>query len=144
MLTEDDDMNMENDPFLLDDEQNRAGNANGNNRTRDVATPDFHATLPIILDRNMTAMDGIEQIRRDNAATQALVQADASNQATPESNLANSVINRKCIRQATLVLRTRRHNEPLIRVRRGSIVVRNIVLKHICHGLGKFHPSSPS
>ena len=36
--------------------------------------------------------------------------------------------------QATLVLRTRRHNEPLIRIRQGSCTIRNIKIKHICHG----------
>jgi hypothetical protein len=40
------------------------------------------------------------------------------------------------INRASLVLRTRRHNEPLIRVRQGSCIIRNIDLKHISHGTG--------
>ncbi|MGK3734254.1 MAG: hypothetical protein ACI8RD_003532 [Bacillariaceae sp.] len=37
-------------------------------------------------------------------------------------------------KQATLVLRSRRHNEPLIRIRQGSCTIRNIELKHVSHG----------
>lgn len=39
--------------------------------------------------------------------------------------------------RATLVLRTRRHNEPIIRVRQGSATLRNLGLRHVSHGLGK-------
>jgi len=40
-------------------------------------------------------------------------------------------------KRATLVLRTRRHNEPIIRVRQGTAVLRNLELRHVCHGIGK-------
>lgn len=40
-------------------------------------------------------------------------------------------------KKATLVLRTRRHNEPLFRVRQGRCSFRNLELRHISHGTGK-------
>jgi len=36
--------------------------------------------------------------------------------------------------RATLVMRTRRHNEPIIRVQQGNAVLKNLQLSHICHG----------
>ena len=41
-------------------------------------------------------------------------------------------------RRATLTLRTRRTNEPIVRVRQGHCVLRNLELRHISHGIGKF------
>ena len=41
-------------------------------------------------------------------------------------------------KRATLILRTRRHNEPLIRVRQGNCELRNLELRHVSHGIGKF------
>jgi hypothetical protein len=40
--------------------------------------------------------------------------------------------------RATLVLRTRRPNEPIIRVRQGSVTLRNLELHHVSHGQGTF------
>jgi hypothetical protein len=40
-------------------------------------------------------------------------------------------------KRATLILRTRRHNEPLIRIRQGTCILRNVELRHISHGIGK-------
>jgi hypothetical protein len=42
------------------------------------------------------------------------------------------------IKRASLVLRTRRHNEPILRVRQGCCTLRNLELRHISHGIGKF------
>ncbi len=39
-------------------------------------------------------------------------------------------------KRATIVLRTRRHNEPIIYIRQGTAVLRNLELKHVCHGSG--------
>jgi len=39
--------------------------------------------------------------------------------------------------RATLALRTRRANEPIIRVRQGCAILRNLALHHVSHGLGK-------
>jgi len=36
--------------------------------------------------------------------------------------------------RATLVLRTRRHNEPMIHVRQGTAILRNLELKHVSYG----------
>ena len=43
----------------------------------------------------------------------------------------------KTINRATLILKTRRQNEPLFRVRQGSFCIRNITLKHESFGNGK-------
>lgn len=40
-------------------------------------------------------------------------------------------------KRAKLVLRTRRHNEPIVRVRQGMCTLRNLELCHISHGIGK-------
>ena len=40
-------------------------------------------------------------------------------------------------KRAKLVLRTRRHNEPIVRVRQGTCTLRNLELCHISHGIGK-------
>lgn len=48
--------------------------------------------------------------------------------------------NRNCgvsVNRATLVLTTRRHNEPLLRVLQGSVTIRNIDLRHVSLGNGK-------
>lgn len=39
-------------------------------------------------------------------------------------------------RRATLTLRTRKQNEPIIRVSQGSCFLRNLDLRHISHGTG--------
>lgn len=41
------------------------------------------------------------------------------------------------LKRATLLLRTRRQNEPVIRVRQGRAFLKNLELRHISHGLGK-------
>jgi hypothetical protein len=55
-------------------------------------------------------------------------------EALPNSTLANPTAPRR----ASLILRTRRLNEPLIRVRQGRCTIRSVELRHICHGIGKF------
>jgi hypothetical protein len=55
-------------------------------------------------------------------------------EAPPNSTLANPTAPRR----ASLILRTRRLNEPLVRVRQGYCTIRNVELRHICHGIGKF------
>jgi hypothetical protein len=56
----------------------------------------------------------------------------------PEAPPSNSTLaNPTAPRRATLVLRTRRLNEPLVRVRQGYCTIRNMELRHICHGIGK-------
>jgi hypothetical protein len=55
-------------------------------------------------------------------------------EAPPNSMLANPTAPRR----ATLILRTRRLNEPLVRVRQGCCTIRNVELRHICNGIGKF------
>lgn len=40
-------------------------------------------------------------------------------------------------KRATLILRTRRHNEPLLRIRQGTCFLSNLELRHISHGIGK-------
>lgn len=40
-------------------------------------------------------------------------------------------------KRATLLLRTRRHNEPLIRVEQGTAILRNLELKHVSLGIGE-------
>jgi hypothetical protein len=47
------------------------------------------------------------------------------------SSSANATVNR-----ASLILRTRRHNEPLIRIRQGVCTLRNIEIKHNSNGTG--------
>mmetsp|Transcript_22620 Transcript_22620/g.47462 ORF Transcript_22620/g.47462 Transcript_22620/m.47462 type:complete len:463 (+) Transcript_22620:468-1856(+) len=51
------------------------------------------------------------------------------------NNCGNS--NKPIVNRATLVLTTRRHNEPLLRIHQGSCTVRNIDLKHGSFGNGK-------
>ena len=41
------------------------------------------------------------------------------------------------VERATLVLSTRRHDEPLVRVTKGSFTMRNVNLRHGCSGNGK-------
>ena len=41
---------------------------------------------------------------------------------------------RPCVDRASLILRTRRHNEPLVRVRQGSVKLVNLELLHNSHG----------
>jgi hypothetical protein len=40
-------------------------------------------------------------------------------------------------KRATLILRTRRYNEPMIHIRQGTAVLRNLELKHVSHGSGE-------
>ena len=47
-----------------------------------------------------------------------------------------------CKKRASLVLRTRRHNEPIIRVRQGTAHLRNLELNHVSIGSGKSIPFS--
>lgn len=61
---------------------------------------------------------------------------DASMLSTNISSRQPNGFGKKC---ATLVLRTRRHNEPIIRIRQGTAVLRNLELKHISHGSGKWY-----
>ena len=59
---------------------------------------------------------------------------------TPIGTNANNSRNRNgntVVNRATLVLMTRRHNEPLLRIRQGSCTIRNIDLKHGSLGNGK-------
>ena len=58
----------------------------------------------------------------------------------PES-LISHPIGHHTPKRATLVLRTRRHNEPLVRVRQGFLKMKNLELRHISHGIGKFFAS---
>jgi hypothetical protein len=60
----------------------------------------------------------------------ALATASVSSSSSSQSDVK--------VHRASLLLRTRRHNEPLLRIRQGSCTVRNIELKHICHGTGEF------
>ncbi|KAG7350931.1 hypothetical protein IV203_010291 [Nitzschia inconspicua] len=43
---------------------------------------------------------------------------------------SSSALSTATVKRASLILKTRRHNEPLIRARQGSITIRNIELKH--------------
>lgn len=56
-----------------------------------------------------------------------------ANEHAKTSNSSNAL----CRKRASLVLRTRRHNEPIIRVRQGTAVLRNLELKHVSLGIGK-------
>jgi hypothetical protein len=49
---------------------------------------------------------------------------------------SSSTASNATVKRASLILRTRRHNEPLICVRQGSCTIRNIELKHNSHGTG--------
>jgi hypothetical protein len=77
------------------------------------------------------------EVAADLFLEQGVVNATAMIQANHNSPLAPTNDNR--ITRASLVLRTRRHNEPLIRLRQGSCTIRNVDLKHISHGTGKSH-----
>ena len=68
---------------------------------------------------------------------------DGNSTTSSSTSTSSSTVSPK-IHRASLILRTRRHNEPLLRIRQGSCTVRNIDLKHICHGTGKFSSSSSS
>jgi hypothetical protein len=52
------------------------------------------------------------------------------------SSLSSSTRSNACANRAKLVLRTRRHNEPIVRVRQGCCILRNVDLCHISHGIG--------
>mmetsp|Transcript_64234 Transcript_64234/g.73956 ORF Transcript_64234/g.73956 Transcript_64234/m.73956 type:complete len:569 (+) Transcript_64234:210-1916(+) len=66
--------------------------------------------------------------------TDLLVENRRPSRGDKENNRNCRNMNNTVVKQATLVLRTRRHNEPLIRVRQGSCTIRNIEMKHISHG----------
>lgn len=102
----------------------------------------------LVQENNMSAAEAMERYRRNNgippqplppqhqaqqreSSTSAASTSSAS-MTSSTSSLSNSV------HQATLVLRTRRHNEPLVRVRQGSLTIRNMVLKHTSHGTGMY------
>jgi hypothetical protein len=131
------------DLFIRDD----GGNDDGDDGRH---TGGVNQDLPIILDQNMTAAEALEHFRRNNGIAPVVAQPAPQNDQNVPSQRSNQSSSsshstkdrKKCIRQATMVLRTRRHNEPLIRVRRGSIAIRNIVLKHISHGTGKYVATS--
>jgi hypothetical protein len=55
----------------------------------------------------------------------------------PPPEFLEPVSSAPSIKRATLVLRTRRHNEPMVRVRQGCCTLRNLELRHISHGIGK-------
>lgn len=85
--------------------------------------------------------DDLDEEQRDHAT----IVADDGQSLNPTERNVSSVSNengivdiaelqKKPAPQATLVLRTRRHNEPLIRVRQGSCTIRNIKFKHMCSG----------
>ena len=57
---------------------------------------------------------------------------------TSTENEREKSIGKLCRKRASLVLRTRRHNEPIIRVRQGTAVLRNLDLNHVSLGIGKF------
>lgn len=57
------------------------------------------------------------------------------NASSTETSGTPSPLGRK---RATLVLRTRRHNEPIIRIRQGTAVLRNLELRHVSHGIGEY------
>jgi hypothetical protein len=45
---------------------------------------------------------------------------------------------RPLARRATLVLKTRRHNEPIVRIRQGALAIRNVELRHVSLGIGEY------
>ena len=49
-----------------------------------------------------------------------------------------SVNNSPSSKRAKLILRTRRHNEPIVRVRQGCCILKNLDLCHISHGIGEY------
>mmetsp|Transcript_89729 Transcript_89729/g.134483 ORF Transcript_89729/g.134483 Transcript_89729/m.134483 type:complete len:301 (+) Transcript_89729:2-904(+) len=51
------------------------------------------------------------------------------------SSLSSSTRSNAGANRAKLVLRTRRHNEPIVRVRQGCCVLKNLDLCHISHGV---------
>jgi hypothetical protein len=52
------------------------------------------------------------------------------------SSISSSIRSNTRAKRATLVLRTRRHNEPIVRVRQGCCVLKNVDLCHVSHGIG--------
>lgn len=88
--------------------------------------------------RNVDMLQDLEleaaEAASDLFLEQGVVNMTAMIQANNDSAFAAS--NGIRIKRASLVLRTRRHNEPLIRIRQGSFTIRNIDLKHISHGTG--------
>ena len=85
-------------------------------------------------ERHMMDDNHVFQHEEDAAVTTTLLVENSTSRSNNESN--GSCRNRNDIvtKQATLVLRSRRHNEPLVRIRQGSCTIRNIELKHISHG----------
>jgi hypothetical protein len=58
------------------------------------------------------------------------------NQQLDASDIRPSSSSKATVNRASLILRTRRHNEPLIRVRQGTCTIRNIEIKHNSNGTG--------
>ena len=91
----------------------------------------------------------VEREDEDGFAHQDSLNEHIDNQSLPSEeiheNANNGAYNHKrmnrnnsiSVKRATLVLATRHHNEPLLRVRQGSITMRNIDLKHVSFGNGK-------
>lgn len=54
---------------------------------------------------------------------------------SPSASQREDLMSRK---RATLTMRTKRQNEPIMRITQGSVIMKNLELRHICHGLGTF------
>jgi hypothetical protein len=57
----------------------------------------------------------------------------------PEQMLAPPLLPQLIMsRRATLILKTRKENEPLVRVRQGTCKLKGLQIRHVCHGTGTF------
>jgi hypothetical protein len=77
------------------------------------------------------SMGNSNSVAREDRLFESTSGIHGTNRARANSNDSHGV------KRATLVLTTRRHNEPLLRIRQGSFTIRNIDLKHGSLGNGK-------
>jgi hypothetical protein len=109
-------------------------------RTVDVESEDdedfvHHDSLNEYIDNQSLPSEEIYENANNGDREGRLIETPSGTHGTDHGRINRN--NSVSVNRATLILTTRRHNEPLLRVRQGSITIRNIDLKHGSFGNGK-------
>ena len=99
-------------------------------RSIDVEENEEDEPMTTMMTEDMAAEEYPEQLVR-SASSPASSSSSSSVLPRPSTHFTT------CHR-ATLILKTRKENEPLIRVLRGTCKLKGLQLRHVCHGTGTF------
>ena len=102
-------------------------------RSIDVEEDEEDEPMTTMMTEDMAAEEYPEQLVRSASSP-----ASSSSSSSSSSVLPRPATQFTACHRATLILKTRKENEPLIRVLRGTCKLKGLQLRHVCHGTGRF------